>query len=150
MKLLYSYPGLLVSDDVEAVMASLVSPHPTNTLKGKLGLAGGFHSMSCNEVRNEAKKCLDGFSVDAENNYCYVVLENPSSKSTGINICSDFQASLLELKNEAEVNGLLKLLKTGYSFKLETTVWRCRGGYVKWMKALTHVKALRSDIIVSV
>ena len=109
----YSYPGLLASDDIEAVMASLVSPNPTNTLKGKLGLAGGFHAMGCNVVRDEAKACLDGFSVDAKNNYCYIVLENASAKSTGADACLDFQASLLELRNGAEVNGLLNLLKTG-------------------------------------
>ena len=69
--------------------------------------------MSCNELRKEVKTCLDGFSVDAENNYCYIVLENASSKSAGADACLDFQANLLELKNGAEVNGLLNLLITG-------------------------------------
>ena len=70
----FRFPGLKAKDDVASVLGLLLSYDPSNTIKAKVSLAGGFQLVDCKSVDVESKSCPEGFVIDTENNYCYMAL----------------------------------------------------------------------------
>ncbi len=56
------------------MLGLLLSYDPSNTIKAKVSLGGGFQIVDCKSIDVDKKACLKGFVADTENNYCYNAL----------------------------------------------------------------------------
>ena len=104
---MFSFPGLLASDDILSFLALLSSKNPDEFMASQiLKLTRG---IAC---ENDQISCKLGYILDPVNSICYKVIQSIKSLNDQP-ICEDSFAVPISFNNDAAVEGFLSLIQSG-------------------------------------
>ena len=104
-------PGLQLGDPIEQAVPLVSSRDPLSVI---MTLAMKSMNSGClNQFKMLANTCDQGFVMDNSTGWCLKGLGQPFNFWEASEHCNRFGANLIEFDNDVQVQGLIKLLKSG-------------------------------------